>query len=290
MKDKYFISIVVKSNVGKSTLINYLCNQYITTESNKPQTTRLNILAETKIDGTNLILIDTPGLTIKDSNLLSATMKKSYLRSFENLDLVIILTDISKTKKFEQSILDMIDTNTKVMIVINKIDLLDQNIQEYKKYIKTLFDKKIFFISLKSKIGLDDLIYDGIKQELSIIKSADTNKFNIRKNELIAIQELIRGIIVNNTTQEIPYDSAVKINKSINQKLIHKIEASIFVEKINQRKILIGNNGNMIKLIGSESRKLLEKKYNKKFYLKLDVCVKKGWKNNFSFLQEVGYL
>ncbi|MEC7832296.1 MAG: GTPase Era [Pseudomonadota bacterium] len=290
MKDKYFISIVGKSNVGKSTLINYLCNQYITTESNKPQTTRLNILAETKIDGTNLILIDTPGLTIKDSNLLSATMKKSYLRSFENLDLVIILTDISKTKKFEQSILDMIDTNTKVMIVINKIDLLDQNIQEYKKYIKTLFDKKIFFISLKSKIGLDDLIYDGIKQELSIIKSADTNKFNIRKNELIAIQELIRGIIVNNTTQEIPYDSAVKINKSINQKLIHKIEASIFVEKINQRKILIGNNGNMIKLIGSKSRQLLEKKYNKKFYLKLDVCVKKGWKNNFSFLQEVGYL
>ena len=290
MKDKYFISIVGKSNVGKSTLINYLCNQYITTESNKPQTTRLNILAETKIDGTNLILIDTPGLTIKDSNLLSATMKKSYLRSFENLDLVIILTDISKTKKFEQSILDMIDTNTKVMIVINKIDLLDQNLQEYKKYIKTLFDKKIFFISLKSKIGLDDLIYDGIKQELSIIKSADTNKFNIRKNELIAIQELIRGIIVNNTTQEIPYDSAVKINKSINQKLIHKIEASIFVEKINQRKILIGNNGNMIKLIGSKSRQLLEKKYNKKFYLKLDVCVKKGWKNNFSFLQEVGYL
>ena len=290
MKDKYFISIVGKSNVGKSTLINYLCNQYITTESNKPQTTRLNILAETKIDGTNLILIDTPGLTIKDSNLLSATMKKSYLRSFENLDLVIILTDISKTKKFEQSILDMIDTNTKVIIVINKIDLLDQNIQEYKKYIKTLFDKKIFFISLKSKIGLDDLIYDGIKQELSIIKSADTNKFNIRKNELIAIQELIRGIIVNNTTQEIPYDSAVKINKSINQKLIHKIEASIFVEKINQRKILIGNNGNMIKLIGSKSRQLLENKYNKKFYLKLDVCVKKGWKNNFSFLQEVGYL
>ncbi len=290
MKDKYFISIVGKSNVGKSTLINYLCNQYITTESNKPQTTRLNILAETKIDGTNLILIDTPGLTIKDSNLLSATMKKSYLRSFENLDLVIILTDISKTKKFEQSILDMIDTNTKVIIVINKIDLLDQNIQEYKKYIKTLFDKKIFFISLKSKIGLDDLIYDGIKQELSIIKSADTNKFNIRKNELIAIQELIRGIIVNNTTQEIPYDSVVKINKSINQKLIHKIEASIFVEKINQRKILIGNNGNMIKLIGSKSRQLLENKYNKKFYLKLDVCVKRGWKNNFSFLQEVGYL
>ncbi len=290
MKDKYFISIVGKSNVGKSTLINYLCNQYITTESNKPQTTRLNILAETKIDSTNLILIDTPGLTIKDSNLLSATMKKSYLRSFENLDLVIILTDISKTKKFEQSILDMIDTNTKVMIVINKIDLLDQNIQEYKKYIKTLFDKKIFFISLKSKIGLDDLIYDGIKQELSIIKSADTNKFNIRKNELIAIQELIRGIIVNNTTQEIPYDSVVKINKSINQKLIHKIEASIFVEKINQRKILIGNNGNMIKLIGSKSRQLLENKYNKKFYLKLDVCVKRGWKNNFSFLQEVGYL
>ena len=290
MKDKYFISIVGKSNVGKSTFINYLCNQYITSESNKPQTTRINIVAETKIDNFSLILIDTPGLSVKDSNLLSATMKKSYLKSLENLDLLIILTDITKTKKFENSILEMINNNTKTLIVVNKIDLLVENIKEYKKHINTVLDEQVFYISLKQQIGLKDLIENGIKKELVSIKNKSNNKINNEVNELITIQELIRGIVVNNTREEIPYDTAVKINKSINQKLIHKIDASIYVEKTNQRKILIGNKGNMIKLIGSQSREILEEKYNKKFYLKLNVCVKKDWKNNFSFLKEIGYL
>ena len=110
MKNKYFVSIVGKSNVGKSTLINHLCNQYVTSESSKPQTTRLNIIAETMLDDLNLIIIDTPGLSIKDSDLLSAAMKNSYLKSLEELDLLIILSDITESKKFEKNILDIIKT------------------------------------------------------------------------------------------------------------------------------------------------------------------------------------
>ena len=103
MKNKYFVSIVGKSNVGKSTLINHLCDQYVTSESSKPETTRLNIIAETMLDDLNLIIIDTPGLSIKDSDLLSTAMKNSYLKSLEELDLLIILSDITKSKNFEKN-------------------------------------------------------------------------------------------------------------------------------------------------------------------------------------------
>ena len=129
MKNKYFVSIVGKSNVGKSTLINHLCEQYVTSESSKPETTRLNIIAETMLDDLNLIIIDTPGLSIKDSDLLSTAMKNSYLKSLEELDLLIILSDITKSKNFEKNILDIIKTEkTKAVIVINKIDLFSEKL------------------------------------------------------------------------------------------------------------------------------------------------------------------
>jgi len=294
MKNKYFVSIVGKSNVGKSTLINHLCEQYVTSESSKPETTRLNIIAETMLDDLNLIIIDTPGLSIKDSDLLSTAMKNSYLKSLEELDLLIILSDITKSKNFEKNILDIIKTEkTKAVIVINKIDLFSEKLteyQEFKKCIIKLFKEQVFFISLRNHEGLSSFIKNGILKELRNSKIKNKRKFDKKRNELIEIQELIRGVIINNTYQELPYDAAVMINKSTNAKSVYKIDASIFVDKINQRKILIGGNGDMIKLIGSKSRNLLESKYNKKFYLKLNVCVKKNWKNNYSFLKEIGYI
>ena len=95
MNNKTFISIVGKSNVGKSTLINYLCDSYISSESNKPQTTRANLYTETLIKNLRFVFIDTPGLSVKGNDLLSVAMKNSYIKSFEGIDLVIILTDIN---------------------------------------------------------------------------------------------------------------------------------------------------------------------------------------------------
>jgi len=138
--------------------------------------------------------------------------------------------------------------------------------------------------------GIEDFIKKGIIQKAQKIKNKNSKKLFTDKDEIILVQELIRGIIINNTQKEIPYDVAVKINEYKTLKKINKIDASIFVEKSNQRKILIGSNGNMIKLIGSKSRSLLESKYNKKFFLKLNVYIKRNWKNNFPFLKSIGYV
>jgi len=82
----------------------------------------------------------------------------------------------------------------------------------------------------------------------------------------------------------------VHVEKFQVSKSLIKVEGIIVVEKLNQKKIIIGKNGLMIKNIGIKSRDYLEKIYNKKFYISLEVVVKKNWKNNYKFLKEVGYI
>ena len=104
------------------------------------------------------------------------------------------------------------------------------------------------------------------------------------------MQEIIRGVIVELTHNELPYDSAVLVYKLEEKKSLISLYASIYVAKDNQKKIIIGKGGKMIKNIGSNSRIILEKNYNKKFFISLDVLVKENWKNNYTLLKEIGYI
>ncbi|MEC9205570.1 MAG: GTPase Era [Pseudomonadota bacterium] len=245
MENKFVVSIIGKSNVGKSSLINYLSKNYISSESSKPQTTRINIYSEILINNNQFIFIDTPGISAKGNDLLTTTIKNSYLKSLEKIDLAIVLTDFRKNKDFEKNILNILrSANIKFSIVVNKIDLFKENKEEYKEFkifIKDLFKDEIFFISLLEDKGVKKLFEDGI---INKIDKTNSNKKKIlltKNNEIISIQELIRGVIINTTQKEIPYDTAVKLNDYKVLKKINKINASIYVEKENQKKILIGS-------------------------------------------------
>jgi GTP-binding protein Era len=104
------------------------------------------------------------------------------------------------------------------------------------------------------------------------------------------MQEIIRGVIVNLTHNELPYDTAVLIDKSEEKRKLISLYATIFTSKENQKKIIIGKSGSMIKKIGMESRLILEKNYNSKFFISLNVLVKDNWKNNYSLLKKIGYI
>ena len=101
----------------------------------------------------------------------------------------------------------------------------------------------------------------------------------------LSMQELIRGIIIKKTHDELPYDTAVYIEKIEKGAKLIKVFADIYVEKQNQKK-----GGEMIKVIGVESRKILEENHKKKFYLSLNVVVKENWKNNYNLLKNLGYI
>ena len=294
MKNKYNISIVGQSNTGKSTLINYLYGKYITSESKKSQTTRINLSNLVQIKNTMVNIIDTPGVSLKHNDLLSSSMKNAYIKTLESIDLLILMIDISKKDfLFEESILKLNNINgSKVIVIINKIDLCENYVLQseniYNSFLKK-HDNKYFFISLKAKQGMDELL-DGIEKSLLLKKPLGLKKITPDNNMRLAMQEMIRGVIINKTHSEVPYDTAVHIEQIDIKKKITTIKANIYVNKDNQKKILIGKKGDFIKQIGIDSRMLLETLYEKRFFINLRVIVKDNWKNNYPLLKEIGYI
>ena len=295
MKNRYYISIVGRSNVGKSTLINILCKDYVTSESKKEQTTRINLHNQTKIHDLDVVLVDTPGVSLKNNNLMSLSMKNSYIKSLAFTDLVILMIDININNfNYERAILKLSDSdNTKTLIIVNKIDLCDDNLNDlvkFKENISKEFNKELFFLSLKENEGIDQFISQGILKSLTGNKAKNTINVSSENSMRLSMQELIRGTIIEKTHDELPYDTAVYIEKVEKGDKLVKVFADIYVEKQNQKKIIIGKGGEMIKIIGIESRKILEENYKKKFYLSLNVVVKENWKNNYNLLKNLGYI
>ena len=120
---------------------------------------------------------------------------------------------------------------------------------------------------------------------------SDASGFKMsNKNNLNIIQELIRESLINRTNEEIPYESAIRIVTYNKQKNIDQIKAEIIVTKDSHKKIIIGKNGNMIKMIGTKARMNIESLINKKINLSLFVVVKENWKNNPELLKDFGYI
>ncbi len=294
MKKKYNISIVGQSNTGKSTLINYLCDKYVTAESKKLQTTRVNLYNLVSVNNLNINLIDTPGVSLKNNDLLSTSMKNSYIKTLESIDLLLLMIDVdNKDFKYEDSIIQLAKVaNTNVIMLVNKIDLVEDDLSELedlKFRISNDYKLELYFMSLKSKQGMSQMI-NGICKILETKSPLHKKNIVPENQKTISIQEIIRGVIIELTHGEIPYDTAVHIENHITKKKIIEINASIYVSKENQKKIIIGKNGSMIKKIGVESRVKLELIHGKQFYISLKVLVKENWKNNYTLLKEIGYI
>ena len=294
MKKKYNISIVGQSNTGKSTLINYLCDKYVTAESKKLQTTRVNLYNSVSLNGLEINFIDTPGVSLQNNDLLSTSMKNAYIKTLESIDLLLLMIDIDNIDlKYEDSILDLANVaKTNVAMLINKIDLAEDDLSELevlKSRISENYSLELYFMSLKSKQGVTQMV-NGICKILET-KPPLNNKNIIPVNQkIISMQEIIRGVIIELTHGEVPYDTAVHIETHVTKKKIIEINANIYVNKDNQKKIIIGKSGSMIKKIGIESRLKLELIHGKQFYISLKVLVKENWKNNYILLKEIGYI
>ena len=203
MKKIYNISIVGQSNTGKSTLINYLCDKYVTAESKKLQTTRVNLYNQVTINDIDINLIDTPGVSLQNNDLLSTSMKSSYIKTLESIDLLLLMIDIdNKDLKHEDSILNLAKvTNTKVILLINKIDLAGDDLIELENIQSRISDKYTlasYFISLKSKQGLTQLT-NGICDNIQVNPPLSKNNIIPENQKTISIQEIIRGFISEHT-------------------------------------------------------------------------------------------
>lgn len=281
--------IIGKSNVGKSSLINHLLKNHSALVSNKLHATRIASTYRFNYKNFNIEIIDTPGASITDNNLLSQAMKSNSMKHITSANIIILLTQPQSKYDYEMKIIDQIrESGKSFIIVVNKIDL-DLNKKFENELLSSLSIKQAIYISVTESINFSSfymLLDKHINTVTASYQSSDKDLSYSRSN----IQELIREAIVNRTNEELPYESAVLINDYKEQNNSIVIKADIIVSKENHKKIIIGKKGSMIKNIGIKARKILEDSLEKKVHLSLFVVVKSNWKNNPNILKDLGYI
>lgn len=286
-----FVSIVGRTNVGKSTLINLLVGEKIAAIANKVQTTRTQIRGIVNRENSQIIFIDTPGIHKPKTKLNENMIELSWgAIQYSDVILFLIEADSKEIGRGDRRILEKIqESHKKTILIINKIDLVNK--EELAKLIdlyKNEYDFKavIPISALKSKYK--DVVLDEIEKNLNLGPAYyDIEQYTDQTLRQLA-EETIREKALILLRDEVPHGIFVKVDKmkfkkSKNGEDMYNIEATIYCLRESHKGIIIGKNGSMLKRIGTMARKDLEKNLNIKINLKTWVKVKQDWQNNESF-------
>ena len=261
-------------NAGKSTLLNNILNNKISIVSHKVQTTKEKISGVINLNHSQLIFTDTPGI-IQNRKYKTKGLSRSIQDEEEKVDLNLFIYDLSKKidKKRLTEINTIIQNFKNNYLVLNKIDLVSKDrILKYSEMLNSHINfSKTFMISAKKRKGLKFLL-NNLIEEIPERHWKYNGKIKVTKSINFRISEITREKIFNLVNKEIPY--LVKIKTKIkNEERIIKVYQEIYVNKDSQKSIIIGKNGEKIKMIGTRSRIDIEKILNKKVFL--DLTVKK---------------
>ena len=285
-----FVNIVGNPNVGKSTLMNQLVGERISIATFKAQTTRHRIMGIVNTDDMQIVFSDTPGV-LKPNYKMQEMMLAFSESALADADVLLYVTDVIENPEKNMEFLEKVKKmQIPVLLLINKIDQSDPkklgDIVE--KWHSLLPNAEILPISAKNKFGTDMLL-KRIK-ELLPESPAFFDKDQLTDNPArFFVSEIIREKILLYYDKEIPYSVEVRVERfKEDEKRIH-INAVIYVERDSQKGIIIGHQGIALKKVNTESRKALEKFFDKKIFLETFVKVDKDWRSSQRELDAFGY-
>lgn len=286
-----FVAILGRPNVGKSTLLNAILNKRISIVTDKSQTTRNNILGIYHSENSQIIFTDTPGIH-KPKQKLGEEMNAMAYNAAKDVDAAILVVDASLPfGDGDQFIIDHLDIhNVPLIIIFNKID---------KAFLpKVLKLKEIYKEKFPNAILLDTVAQEGFNVDTLIKQLEDLlpegpayypDDVVTDKDEVFLIKEIIREKALKILKDEVPHSIAIYVNNIEWEDNPMHIHATIIVEKEGQKGIVIGANGQRIKLIGEKARKDIERLLKKHVFLELFVKVEKDWRNEEGLLKTYGY-
>ena len=286
-----YIAIIGRPNVGKSTLLNKLLQQKISITSKKAQTTRFRINGILTDQQTQFIFVDTPGFQTQYTNRLNTAMNRVVTHSMQDVSVILFVIEAMRFDQRDLAVLKILPEDIPVILVVNKIDkLTDKNLllPFLNDMAKASKFAAIIPVSAIHKIQLPELL-NTIRNYLPANQPLyDKDEITDRSERFIA-SEFIREKLFRLIGDEIPYSTSVVIDQFKLEGHLHKIYATILVEKPNQKAIIIGKKGEKLKQIASQARKDMELLLGEKVYLEVWVKVKSGWADNESVLKNLGY-
>lgn len=289
-----FVSIIGRTNVGKSTLINSLVGEKVAIMANKTQTTRTAIRAIVNRPNSQIVFIDTPGIH-KPKTKLGNTMIETAFGTIAEVDAILFMVDATSEEigRGDSKILEKLkETNKKVILIINKMDLVKK--EQIAKLID-LYSKAYNFEAIIPVSALKKKEVETILEEVEkLLKEGpayyDIEEYTDQTGRQLAA-EVIREKALKLLNDEIPHGLYVevekmKLSRTKTNERIYNIEATIYCIRESHKGIIIGKDGQMLKKIGTYAREDLEKMLDTKINLKTWVKVKKDWQDDESIVKK----
>ncbi|MFD0965534.1 GTPase Era [Seminibacterium arietis] len=289
-----FIAIVGRPNVGKSTLLNKILGQKISITSRKAQTTRHRIVGIHTEGPYQAVYVDTPGLHIEEKRAINRLMNRAASSSIGDVDLIIFVVDGTHWNQDDEMVLNKLrQAKAPVVLAINKIDNV-KNKDELLPFIAELSSK----LNFKEIIPISAEKGDNLQNLQKIVRTSlrkgvhhFPEDYVTDRSQRFMASEIIREKLMRFTGEELPYSVTVEIEQfKVNERGIYEVNGLILVEREGQKKMVIGNKGQKIKVIGTEARADMERLFDNKVHLELWVKVKSGWADDERALRSFGYI
>ncbi len=286
-----YVNIIGNPNVGKSTLMNALVGERISIITSKAQTTRHRILGILNGDDFQVLFSDTPGI-IKPAYGLQESMMDFVKSAFQDADILIYMVEVGEKELKDEAFFDKIrGAKVPVMLLINKIDTItEQNgvVDKIDYWKEKVPNAMVLPISAKEGFNVD-VVFSKILELLPVSPPFYPKDQLTDKPERFFVNEIVREKILIHYKKEVPYSVEVVTEEFIEEEDIIKIRTIIYVERESQKGIIIGHKGNMLKRVGTEARKDLQKFFDKHVHIELVVKIDKNWRSSTRQLKKYGY-
>jgi GTPase len=286
-----YIALTGRPNVGKSTLMNRLVGQKLSITSPRPQTTRHRIVGILTHPDAQLAFIDAPGLQARHSGRLNRALNRVAADALEDVDAIVLVVEALHLWAEDRAAIARLPESTPVVAAINKVDALADKARLL-PLIKSLAGMYPFaaIVPVSAHTGrqLPDLIA-ALKAVLPPGPSMyDESELTDRSERFLAA-ELLREKLFRLLHDELPYDTAVEIERFETAGNLRRIHAAIVVSRPGQKAIVIGKGGEQLKTIATQARQDMERLFDSKVYLEVFVRVKRGWADDPEWLRRLGY-
>jgi GTP-binding protein Era len=285
------VAIVGRPNVGKSTLLNALVGQKISITSNKAQTTRHRITGIRTEGVAQFVFVDTPGFQTKHGTALNRTLNRTVLSSLGDVDVVLFVVEAGKFGAPDAKVLGLLPVGKPALLIANKLDELQRR-QDVLPWLQQMQSRHAFaeFVPMSATREAD------VARLLNIVQPYlpeqpwlyEEDALTDRSERFLA-GEMVREKLFRLTGDELPYNATVVIDSFVEEGNLRRIAATIVVERDAHKGMIIGEGGERLKRIGSETRQDLERLWDAKVFLEIWVKVRSGWADDEAHLRSYGY-
>jgi GTP-binding protein Era len=286
------VALIGRPNVGKSTLLNHLVGASLSIVTPKAQTTRHRIAGIVTRPDAQVVFLDTPGLHQGDKRAMNRQLNRVARHGISEADVIVHVVDGVRWTDEDEAVWQLLSKEEKPRILaVNKVDRLEDKTRLLSHAAEVTRERdyaSVHFIVARRGDGVPALL-DDIVARLPEGEAAYGEDEMTDRSERFLAAEFIREQLMLRYSAELPYATAVEIERFEDVDGVARIGAVIWVEREGQKAIVIGTGGQALKAIGTAARRAMEEMFGRRVFLELWVRVKASWSDDEAALRKFGY-